>query len=187
MPTVDSRKAKLRISKFVPLPPDPSLPEILTKSEYPLPSAVAELVDNSIDSGAEQIVVRLGRTSNRLDSLQVLDDGSGIEQKIFDKIMRFGFKSPHKKSDIGMYGVGLKTSSLSQAGRLWVVSKVRGKSPIPLIEQIQLELALNASQSARSIAKSLNASKYEVNSTLYRNIEMFEKEGTSPPLWTNKP
>ena len=59
MPTVDSRKAKLRISKFVPLPPDPSLPEILTKSEYPLPSAVAELVDNSIDSGAEQIVVRL--------------------------------------------------------------------------------------------------------------------------------
>jgi hypothetical protein len=59
VPTVDSRKAKLRISKFVPLPPDPSLPEILTKSEYPLPSAVAELVDNSIDSGAEQIVVRL--------------------------------------------------------------------------------------------------------------------------------
>ncbi len=58
---------------------------------------------------------------------------------------------------------------------------------IPLIEQIQLELALNAPQSARSIAKSLNASKYEVNSTLYRNIEMFEKEGTSPPLWTNKP
>ncbi len=129
MPTVDSRKAKLRISKFVPLPPDPSLPEILTKSEYPLPSAVAELVDNSIDSGATQIVVRLGRTNNRLDSLQVLDDGSGIEQEIFDKIMRFGFKSPHKKSDIGMYGVGLKTSSLSQAGRLWVVSKVRGKGP----------------------------------------------------------
>jgi hypothetical protein len=58
--------------------------------------------------------------------------------------------------------------------------------PIPLIEQIQLELALNAPQSARSIAKSLNTSKYEVNSTLYRHIEMFENEGTSPPLWTNK-
>lgn len=59
--------------------------------------------------------------------------------------------------------------------------------PIPLIEQIQLELALNALQSARNIAKSLNTSKYEVNSTLYRHIELFEKEGTSPPLWTNKP
>ena len=59
--------------------------------------------------------------------------------------------------------------------------------PIPLIEQIQLELALNAPQSARTLAKSLNASKYEVNSTLYRHSELFEQEGTSPPLWTNKP
>ena len=125
----ESQRHELRISRFVPLPPDPSLPEILTKSEYPLPSAVAELVDNSIDSGAKHIVVRFGRTANRLETLQVLDDGDGIDQAIFDKIMRFGFKSPHKKSDIGMYGVGLKTSSLSQAGRLWVVSKVRGKSP----------------------------------------------------------
>lgn len=129
MKLANSQRDILRISKFVPLPPDPSLPEILTKSEYPLPSAVAELVDNSIDSGAKRIVVRLGRTANRLESLQVLDDGDGIDQAIFDKIMRFGFKSPHKKRDIGMYGVGLKTSSLSQAGRLWVVSKVRGKSP----------------------------------------------------------
>lgn len=60
-------------------------------------------------------------------------------------------------------------------------------TPIPLIEQIQLELALNAPQSARSLAKSLNASKYEVNSTIYRNSELFQQEGTSPPLWTNKP
>ena len=59
--------------------------------------------------------------------------------------------------------------------------------PIPLIEQIQLELALNAPQSARGIAKSLNTSKYEVNSTLYRHIDMFQKEGTSPPFWSNKP
>ena len=58
--------------------------------------------------------------------------------------------------------------------------------PIALIEQIQLELTLNPSQSARGIAKSLNTSKYEVNSTIYRHIEMFEKEGTSPPLWSNK-
>jgi len=129
MATTDPKRNQLRILKFVPLPPDPSLPEILTKSEYPLPNAVAELVDNSIDSGARQIIVRLGRTANRLEFLQVLDDGHGIDEEIFDKIMRFGFKNPHKKRDIGMYGVGLKTSSLSQAGRLWVVSKVRGKSP----------------------------------------------------------
>jgi hypothetical protein len=115
------------VDRWVQLPPDPSLPEILTKSEYPLPSAVAELVDNSIDSGARRIIIRLIRTAKKLESLQVLDDGCGIEPAIFDKIMRFGYKSPHKSTDIGMYGVGLKTSSLSQADKLWVVSRVRGK------------------------------------------------------------
>lgn len=59
--------------------------------------------------------------------------------------------------------------------------------PIPLIEQIQLELALNFPQSARGLAKSLNTTKYEVNSTLYRDIDMFQKEGTAPPFWSNKP
>lgn len=119
---------ELRVAKWVPLPPDPSLPEILTKSEYPLPHAVAELVDNSIDSEATHIVVRLVRSSRRIESLQVLDNGKGIDPSIFDGVMRFGYKSPHKKSDIGMYGVGLKTSSLSQAERLWVMSRVKGKS-----------------------------------------------------------
>jgi len=119
---------KLQVSKWVPLPPDPSLTEILTKSEYPLPNAVAELVDNSLDSGARQIVIRLTRSAKRLESLQVLDNGSGIAPGIFDKVMRFGYRNPRKPTDIGMYGVGLKTSSLSQAERLWVISRVRGKT-----------------------------------------------------------
>jgi len=125
----DTQLSQIRLSGFSPLPPDPSLPEILTRSEYPLAHAVAELVDNSIDSGARHIVIRLIRSTQRLQALQVLDDGKGIDPSIFDKIMRFGYKSPHKSRDIGMYGVGLKTSSLSQAEILLVVSRVRGKAP----------------------------------------------------------
>ena len=59
-------------------------------------------------------------------------------------------------------------------------------APIPLIEQLQLELVLNPIQSARSLARSLGISKYEVNHLLYKHKELFEKEGTSPPLWANK-
>lgn len=115
------------ITSWRPLPPDPSVTEILTRSEYPLPHAVAELVDNSIDGKASQVVVRFRRSERRIESLQVADNGEGIDPLIFDKIMRFGYRSDHKSSDIGMFGVGLKTSSLSQAERLWVVSRVRGK------------------------------------------------------------
>jgi hypothetical protein len=59
-------------------------------------------------------------------------------------------------------------------------------APIPLLEQLQLELVLNPIQSARSLARSLGISKYEVNHLLYMHKELFEKEGTSPPLWANK-
>ena len=59
-------------------------------------------------------------------------------------------------------------------------------APIPLLEQLQLELVLNPIQSARSLARSLGISKYEVNHLLYKHKELFEKEGTSPPLWANK-
>jgi Putative bacterial sensory transduction regulator len=57
---------------------------------------------------------------------------------------------------------------------------------IPVLEQLQLELTVNPGQSARGLAKSLNISKYEVNHLLYGHTELFEKEGKSPPLWTNK-
>ena len=59
-------------------------------------------------------------------------------------------------------------------------------APIPLLEQLQLELVLNPIQSARSLARSLGISKYEVNHLLYMHKELFEKEGTSPPMWANK-
>jgi hypothetical protein len=59
-------------------------------------------------------------------------------------------------------------------------------APIPLLEQLQLELVLNPAQSARSLARSLGISKYEVNHLLYMHKELFEKAGTSPPLWANK-
>jgi len=117
------------VDRWVHLPQDPSLPEVLTKSEYPLPHAISELVDNSIDHKSKKIVVRFGRTATQLISVQVLDDGSGIEPEIFDSVMRFGYKSPRKNGDIGMYGVGLKTASLSQANRLWVFSRVRNNLP----------------------------------------------------------
>ena len=64
---------------------------------------------------------------------------------------------------------------------------VRGENePINRILQIQLELRLRAPQSSRELARSLKTTKYEVNNVLYHQQELFEKEGTSPPMWSNK-
>ena len=64
---------------------------------------------------------------------------------------------------------------------------VRGEhEPIDRVLQIQLELRLRAPQSSRELARSLKTTKYEVNNVLYHQPELFEKEGTSPPMWSNK-
>jgi hypothetical protein len=64
---------------------------------------------------------------------------------------------------------------------------VRGEhEPIDRLLQIQLELRLRAPQSSRDLARSLKTTKYEVNNVLYHQPELFEKEGTSPPMWSNK-
>ena len=64
---------------------------------------------------------------------------------------------------------------------------VRGEhEPIDRLLQIQLELRIRAPQSSRELARSLKITKYEVNTVLYHQPELFEKEGTSPPMWSNK-
>ena len=64
---------------------------------------------------------------------------------------------------------------------------VRGEhEPIDRVTQIQLELRLRAPQSSRELARSLKTTKYEVNNVLYHQPELFEKAGTSPPMWSNK-
>ena len=64
---------------------------------------------------------------------------------------------------------------------------VRGEhEPIDRLLQIQLELRLRAPQSSRELARSLKTTKYEVNNMLYHQPELFEKAGTSPPMWSNK-
>ena len=64
---------------------------------------------------------------------------------------------------------------------------VRGEhEPIDRLLQIQLELRLRAPQSSRELSRSLKTTKYEVNNVLYHQPELFEKEGTSPPMWSNK-
>jgi len=64
---------------------------------------------------------------------------------------------------------------------------VRGEhEPIDQLLQIQLELRLRAPQSSRELARSLKTTKYEVNNVLYHQSELFEKAGTSPPMWSNK-
>ncbi len=96
---------------------------------YDLPSAIADLVDNSIDAGAENVAVTFGEEG--ADSwIRIVDDGMGMTPRQLDEAMRYGSQRTYSSSALGHFGLGLKTGSLSQCRRLTVASRRRRNSPV---------------------------------------------------------
>ena len=112
----------------VSLAPDPSaLLESLRDIGYSPGAAVADLIDNSISAKALNIDVLY--QGGEEPSIAICDDGTGMDEKTLIAAMRPGSLDPRlarNASDLGRFGLGLKTASFSQARRLTVVSRKGG-------------------------------------------------------------
>jgi hypothetical protein len=100
---------------------------------YDIGMAVADLIDNSIAAGARRVWV-IQKWSGRDSYVAVLDDGKGMDDAVLKNAMRLGSMSPSEQrepGDLGRFGLGLKTASLSQCRSLTVMSKpVRGDATV---------------------------------------------------------
>jgi len=106
-----------------------SLVESLRALGYSLPAAVADIVDNSISAQARRVDVRF-EWSESDAYVVVLDDGSGMSEPQLIEAMRLGGSGPYAErtaSDLGRFGLGLKTASFSQCRRLTVASVREGQ------------------------------------------------------------
>ena len=87
-------------------------------------SAVAELIDNSIQAGATEIAVSITVKETGDEHplvLSVVDNGSGMDARTLRTALRFGGSSRfNDRNGLGRYGMGLPNSSLSQAKRVTV-------------------------------------------------------------------
>ena len=104
------------------LPPDPAVVDAIGLN-HALDSAVADLVDNSIDARARNVLIRFIRADGRLVSLLVVDDGDGMDEAAIDDAMTVGRRRRYGVGSLGHFGMGLKAASLSQAGILTVLSR----------------------------------------------------------------
>ena len=101
---------------------------------YTTSTALADIVDNSISAGATEIDVWFewdGSTS----WIRVLDNGIGMDDAELETAMRLGAKDPRSMrtaTDLGRFGMGLKTASFSQARRLTVASRRKNQQIVCL-------------------------------------------------------
>ncbi len=114
--------------KTISLPPHaPTLIESTRAIGYTLESAIADIVDNSVSamaSSAEIFFFPIGDSY-----IAILDNGNGMNAGEIETAMRYGSQNPNDKraaTDLGRFGLGLKTASLSQCRTLTVASKKGG-------------------------------------------------------------
>jgi len=92
---------------------------------YSMETAIADIIDNSITANATTIDISCDW--NQGDPVaSVFDNGHGMSEATLVEAMRFGgagSDAPRSESDLGRFGLGLKTASLSQCRRLTVMSK----------------------------------------------------------------
>lgn len=111
------------------IPPDAGgVLTALARVGYDLEVALADIVDNSLDAQADTVLIRFLRTSGRLTSLVIVDNGHGIPEAGFDAAMGFGADTGKENSDLGKYGMGLKSASFSQSQAVTVLSGHGGEA-----------------------------------------------------------
>ncbi|MDR6622479.1 ATP-binding protein [Sinomonas atrocyanea] len=108
----------------IQLVPDPHLMESMRAVGYSLETAIADLVDNSITAGARTIDILFASEGDPY--VAIVDDGSGMTAREAQNAMRLaGISSAGSRDahDLGRFGLGLKTASISQCRQVTLVSK----------------------------------------------------------------
>jgi hypothetical protein len=116
------------LEDFDEVAPDASaMIESLRAHGYTLSTAVADIIDNSIAARCRNVWLRFEWHSGD-PWISITDDGDGMSEIELVNAMRLGSTSPLEKrdpSDLGRFGLGLKTASFSQARRLTVTTVAR--------------------------------------------------------------
>ena len=89
---------------------------------YEFTTAVADLVDNSVEAGATQVAIDI-EFEGENSWVRIADNGSGMTAESLREAMRYGSSRDYAESDLGKFGLGLKVASLSQGQRLTVASR----------------------------------------------------------------
>lgn len=105
--------------------PDPAgMVASLSSLGYSLPAAVADLVDNSVSAEAKDIDIDF-TWDGQSSWIAVTDDGKGMTESELVTAMTVAARGPsveRSSTDLGRFGVGLKSASFSQCRKLTVAT-----------------------------------------------------------------
>lgn len=96
---------------------------------YNAQTAIADIIDNSIDAKAECIQLEFEYDKGN-GYIKIKDNGTGMTEEELQLAMTIGSKDPRDKrakEELGRFGMGLKTASFSMGKRLSIMTKKNGE------------------------------------------------------------
>ncbi len=123
----------------------------LRDSGYNFPTAIAEVIDNSIEANANNIAITLFENMNNdgkkhIDRIIFSDDGDGMNIDVLHHYLVIGHSTRWMRKDtIGKYGVGAKLAALNFALRIEAWSRTSVNKPWIYVK-FDLEEALKQEQ-----------------------------------------
>jgi hypothetical protein len=108
---------------------------------YDFVHAVADLVDNSIAAGASRVDITV-QFDGGASWVRITDNGEGMTGSTLTDAMRYGSDRRYTADDLGKFGLGLKTASMSQCRRLTVASRTdprRRKLEVRVLDLDEIE------------------------------------------------
>ena len=111
------------------VPPNPSyLIKSISEQGYSLETSLADLIDNSIAASANAVEVLVAADAEPF-TLFLADNGRGMSEDELKHSMTFPSASPEDgrdASDLGRFGLGMKTASFAQTRKFTVISRRKG-------------------------------------------------------------
>jgi Histidine kinase-, DNA gyrase B-, and HSP90-like ATPase len=100
-------------------------------------SALADLVDNSMDADAMNVYIHV-RQRGKEPEIIIADDGCGMDNVILGEAIKLGSQtSKSEESDLGKFGMGLCTASLSIARTTVVLTKTEDGRLLKAINDVE--------------------------------------------------
>ncbi|WP_426270494.1 ATP-binding protein [Dyella kyungheensis] len=139
------------------LPPNAEqLINALRQIGYSFEQAVADLIDNSINAKAHNVLIRIIHDDSAIQKLLIVDDGHGMAESLLRKAMRFGAHEDAGDLSLGKFGMGMKLASFSHsktlsvftrsggvpAGRRWTVEGISRNWSLETISTSQVQEAM---------------------------------------------
>ena len=107
-----SSTTKKRVSHTIQVS-DEFYSKTLTSQNYTLETALSELIDNSIDAKAKDIIINYPKKSTfdiKKSTITIFDNGNGMSKDELINSMTMGTDRQYDNKEIGYFGVGMKSA-----------------------------------------------------------------------------